>query len=390
MCKKILLLALWAFAPYVLFANGLPNIASINLAYSTTSLDCDLAAPTSLNVVAVGLDWATLTFVPSVAGVDHRVKTFRTSDGMLISNIVVSAATTPTVTINGLVAGETYFSTVCAICPDGVDSQNFASSPDWDTIIAELIVLGVTESEGNSTCGIRLPGEYCGYYVDGTTNIFKIRKVLTQETIRQFNIRKETLESGEKVHRVIISTNAHRCVFRINGQMDPNEYDKNGVRGKTFTVHLKASLIAQFELTEYDGLLDAGRITWKTGETGYEILRITEGPYGLSGPTGGQKTEFIDTGNEVQERNVEDLDLSSIILSPNPFTDYLDVYLPENAAEQISLQLFNLSGQKVLDQQYHNGQDQLSLSTTGLSPGFYLLRIQVDGAVQTIKVVKSE
>ncbi len=74
---------------------------------------------------------------------------------------------------------------------------------------------------------------------------------------------------------------------------------------------------------------------------------------------------------------------------PNPFSETLDVLLPTQA-ENIQLQLFNLAGQKVLDQQFTGGQAQYSLSTVALSPGFYLLRIEADGQVQTLKVVKSE
>jgi hypothetical protein len=44
----------------------------------------------------------------------------------------------------------------------------------------------------------------------------------------------------------------------------------------------------------------------------------------------------------------------------------------------------------VLDQEFVRGQEQYSLSTAQLSAGFYFLRIEADGLVQTLKVVKSE
>ncbi|MBC7776388.1 MAG: T9SS type A sorting domain-containing protein, partial [Phycisphaerae bacterium] len=75
---------------------------------------------------------------------------------------------------------------------------------------------------------------------------------------------------------------------------------------------------------------------------------------------------------------------------PNPFSELLDIFPGNPTAESIHLQMYNLSGQKVLDQQFAGGQEQYSLSTAGLSTGFYLLRIEADGEVQTLKVVKSE
>ena len=76
--------------------------------------------------------------------------------------------------------------------------------------------------------------------------------------------------------------------------------------------------------------------------------------------------------------------------SPNPFSNTLDIFPNNPAAASITLQMYNLSGQKVLDQQFSGGQEQYSLSTEGLATGFYFLRIEADGEVQTLKVVKSE
>ncbi len=76
--------------------------------------------------------------------------------------------------------------------------------------------------------------------------------------------------------------------------------------------------------------------------------------------------------------------------SKNPFSETLDVLVEHSDMQSIQLQLFNLSGQKVLDQQFTGGQEQYSLSTEGLANGFYFLRIEADGQVQTLKVIKSE
>ena len=76
--------------------------------------------------------------------------------------------------------------------------------------------------------------------------------------------------------------------------------------------------------------------------------------------------------------------------APNPFSETLDIYPNYPDAEIVHVQLFNLSGQKVLDQQFAGGEEQYTLSTATLANGFYLLRIEADGETQTLKVVKSE
>ncbi|MDX1913670.1 MAG: T9SS type A sorting domain-containing protein, partial [Saprospiraceae bacterium] len=76
--------------------------------------------------------------------------------------------------------------------------------------------------------------------------------------------------------------------------------------------------------------------------------------------------------------------------APNPFKDELDVLLDRVADTPVRLQLVNLQGQFVLDQEMEAGQSAYSLSTAQLPRGFYLLRVEADGETQVLKVVKSE
>lgn len=76
--------------------------------------------------------------------------------------------------------------------------------------------------------------------------------------------------------------------------------------------------------------------------------------------------------------------------APNPFKDELDVLLDRVADTPVRLQLVNLHGQLVLDQEMEAGQSLYQLSTAQIPRGFYLLRVEVDGETQVLKVVKSE
>ena len=380
-------MTLLALSSVFAFGNASSIGGPSHEAFVSTTNPCDLAAPTNFHVQAIGSTWVTLAWTPTVLGVDHRVKTFRASDGVMVDNQIVGAAMAPALTVIGLQPGVTYFSTICAICPDGTDSQYFALSPNYDTLIGELIVMGFNESPNNESCGIRNPGDYCEFKINGAENIFKIRPI-NGITWRKFRIQKITVE-GVAINRVSLNGLFHPYYsFKLDGQ--PAAFV--AVRGKTYEVIVSGLVIAKFELSEYPSV-NAGYITWSMDNTGYEIIRLTAGPNGLSDPSGGKITELDYNNSEAQDRDIQDqtsAELGMVMISPNPFTDNLDVYLPQNAAEQVKLRLFNLSGQMVLDQQYTSGQTQYSLSTANLSPGFYLLRIEADGEVQTLKVVKSE
>ena len=112
-----------------------------------------------------------------------------------------------------------------------------------------------------------------------------------------------------------------------------------------------------------------------------EIIQVEPYANGFSAPGG---------GHTVKPGGFSNFESQLASTSPNPFTETLDVFLGQPDAENIHLQMYNLSGQKVIDQQFAGGQEVYTLSTADLSTGFYLLRIEADGEVQTLKVVKSE
>ena len=71
---------------------------------------------------------------------------------------------------------------------------------------------------------------------------------------------------------------------------------------------------------------------------------------------------------------------------PNPLKDLLTVELSA-VKDQINIQLFDLSGQLQMDENFTK-QFQIHLSTDELPIGIYLLKITIDGEVGSIKIVK--
>lgn len=74
----------------------------------------------------------------------------------------------------------------------------------------------------------------------------------------------------------------------------------------------------------------------------------------------------------------------------NPFTERLNIFAPQPSEEIVNLHLFDLNGNLVLEQSFETGLEAYSLPTTGLPPGFYFLRMETGGKIQTFKVVKAE
>lgn len=372
MCRKIFLLVLLGLSPFLVLGNASVPVLAKSVSFSVTTDTCDLAAPTNFHVQSIGATWVTLAWIPTVPTADHRVKIFRSSDGSLIGNVVIPAFQAPSTTFNNLVPGETYNATVCAICQDGTDSKYKATISEFDTIIHDLIVSGISPIEGSATCTIDSSGEECDFSLNGSTNVFRVQRK-TGSPYRQFNVEKPT---GLKSKIAVITIPATPPFeFFIDGQPgNPN----GPVEGEIFDVKIQSLTIATFEMYEYNSI---GRLRWISGSPYFQITRVTADPNSLSKPPNGyigQRDEF----------STEEQALATYV-APNPFSENLDVFLAQSATE-VNLQLYNLSGQKVIAQQFAGEQEQYTLHTTGLAPGFYMLRIEADGAVQTLKVIKSE
>ena len=116
---------------------------------------------------------------------------------------------------------------------------------------------------------------------------------------------------------------------------------------------------------------------WQTGAPGmYYRLRLT-------GPDGSQS--FSRTISISQEAT------GSLKAYPNPFSENLGLQYQAENAEQLGIQLTDLSGRVLLSETLpvHSGHNQLQLQgAADLPPGIYMLVIQTSSARHTSRVVK--
>ncbi|NBL64276.1 T9SS type A sorting domain-containing protein [Flavobacterium sp. NST-5] len=96
----------------------------------------------------------------------------------------------------------------------------------------------------------------------------------------------------------------------------------------------------------------------------------------------GQSGQFQISAYDASLSN-EKFDFSSFKAYPNPVKDILNLSFTENITEAA---VFNLLGQQVLDKKLNTNNAQLDMSQ--LPQGTYLVKLNIDGALKTIKVIK--
>lgn len=345
---------------------------------------CLMPAPQSASYFEFGSNWLKIKWVTVVPpGVSHRVKTYRQSDNSLVANQVAPPGTSE-LKITGLQRGVSYYSVINAICTDGTESLDVVVSNAGSTVISDLLAIGFSNSSSQPVCTIDHTNNTCQFTVDGTSYYFKVLQKNNPSFNRQFIIKKEAGKLRGKV-----TSAGGDYTFKIDGQ-DPTD---DGVDGNNYQIYIDNGQglmqIANFQLSEVKlpngsiiGHLTATYILSGPG-TGYEIQRLTAIPSGMQAPP----TRAPGGLDERSEKTAPQLKLN---VAPNPFDDQLTLHFEQAAQTPVWLRLLNLSGQVVLEERFEAGQAAYTVPTAHLSPGFYLLRLEAEDQVQTIKVVKHE
>jgi hypothetical protein len=372
MNKSLLFCGLFALLAQFAMANHLPQ----------TPPPCNLPAPLSATYTHFGPDWLKLKWETGALplGTTHRVKTFKLAGNVLVSNLVAPSGTTEII-INGLQSGTQYYSVINAICSDGTESPNTIISGLGGTVISDLIVHGFSDANTPAVCTIDYSNNDCQFTTNGLNYFFRVVSMTNPSFSRQFIIKKEDGKLRGKVTSV-----GGSYTFKIDGEDPP----KQGYVFQIFTVlDGVTTLIATFKLSEETtpngtgiGHLTATYIL-SSPNSGYKIERLTALPASLQAPP----TQAPAGLDERSEKIVSPLKTT---VSPNPFSDQLSLNLEQPAQTPVWLRLLNLSGQVVLEKHFDAGQNMIQVSTAHVSPGFYLLRIEAEGQVQTLKVVKNE
>ncbi len=365
--KSLFLLAC-LLASTLLGANNAPIPNALPNASTSEGPSCDLPAPFGFHIEAIGATWVTMGWGGNVL-YQHRIRMYRVSDNFLLSTTIVPAGT---LTATIAIPFDTQVKAVInAICIDGGHSPN-TTEKILKGIILDLVVNGFHGSTESSSCNFSNIGT-CDFEGSGYTT-FKIS--LNGQYPKQFDVEPGHDQYNNLKYFIRLPTSnggSNTFNFYCDSDVQPD------CQTPLITVKFNGSIVAYIDAFQTTGT----NTLWgnlNVNGTSCRIDRLTF--YNGSGFVPDPPKGLLRPGSTLSDHMAS--------ASPNPFSEALEVFLPPSTAEQVQLQLFNLNGQKVLDQEFEGGQEQYSLSTAGLSPGFYLLRIEADGEVQTLKVVKSE
>lgn len=88
------------------------------------------------------------------------------------------------------------------------------------------------------------------------------------------------------------------------------------------------------------------------------------------------------------ESNTKIEDPINVTIYPNPCSDFVQVDFEENYEDNINLQLFDITG-KLISEQSDSFQKKITVDTSNISSGIYLLKIQINNRTITKKINKS-
>lgn len=77
-------------------------------------------------------------------------------------------------------------------------------------------------------------------------------------------------------------------------------------------------------------------------------------------------------------------------ISPNPFSDYFDIYLPESPEHGLNIRVKTISGNMVISRDFlpDINRNSRRVNASQLPPGIYIVELQISSAIRTFKVVK--
>ncbi|MBL7809882.1 MAG: T9SS type A sorting domain-containing protein [Saprospiraceae bacterium] len=357
--------------------SGLLNAErSANISPAPIESQCNLPAPTNFQVVNIGTTWVDLTWIPSSPGSWHRIRTYETSSGNLVSNILVPPGILVQ-RVNGLQPNTEYTFKINAICEDGSDSNELTEA-DATTFIGELIIIGYESSAATVNCTIQAQNGSCTFPMNGFQTGFMVRSTQDPSIKRRFFAGKNTAPSSNALFSVSLKKdNLGESLAIQCDQLDPYAL------GKKYQVKYEDQVVVEFELS-HNYVQDIGVLTCTQISQNFEVVKFVTPPQ----PNGG-----LGGGGTFNGGSIGTLEESNTLVAgtmPNPFSDQLSVQLEQFSEAPVQLSLFNLNGQRVLDQSFTGGSETYTLNTAQIPAGFYLLRVELNGEVQTVKVVKTQ
>lgn len=107
----------------------------------------------------------------------------------------------------------------------------------------------------------------------------------------------------------------------------------------------------------------------------------------------GNKFVLVLTPDDITNINNEDLVLTSSIIYPNPARDQFNLALNLLQSAKVTAELYDIAGKKVatlLDETLPGGNNTQQLNVSGLTPGYYLLKVTAGNNMYNHKLILQE
>ncbi len=129
--------------------------------------------------------------------------------------------------------------------------------------------------------------------------------------------------------------------------------------------------------------------TWSNGQTTQTATGLNSGQYivTVTDQSGCTALQAISVGSTIGIALVENI--GKLDIYPNPTENILNLAITCNTAENITVDIANISGQVLLHNSYQNVKEEvMTLNTATLASGFYYVRITTQQGTMVAKVMK--
>ncbi|HLP94407.1 MAG TPA: T9SS type A sorting domain-containing protein [Saprospiraceae bacterium] len=325
---------------------------------------CNAPAPLNFNVIQTGPTTTKYRWIATIPSVSHRVRVFRVSDNALLNSVIVPPGVSE---VEIATPGNTEcIGVVNAVCSDGSNSSYQVWSVPHIGFILDLVVNGYSPNMQNTDCSIQNKDDQCDFSLSAPLTQFYFKERESESYLRSFRMQQDV--STENYQLLLAGNNIGATYKVLLDGNNPNIYD--GLKYSIVQVS-KNETVCEFEaISSGSGgqMLNCIFMNEK-----YEIVR--------------EETAF--TGETNEERELIDTTDKLAKIYPTPFTSSFNIDLKGVLQAETRINLYDLSGQTITSDFIPANQSSHTLSTAHLAPGFYFLRIEADGEVQTFKVIKS-
>lgn len=129
--------------------------------------------------------------------------------------------------------------------------------------------------------------------------------------------------------------------------------------------------------------------SWSNGQTAQTATGLSSGQYlvTVTDQSGCTALQAVTVGSTIGIALIENV--GKLDIYPNPADNILNVAITCKTAENISIEIVNISGQVLLHNSYENVREQvITINTAELASGFYYVRITTQQGTMVAKVMK--